>query len=181
MRKLVIGLIVVLAAGCSPAPSANIGANASAVLRPKVAAIRSAAVEGDRSGAARQLDSLRTTVTDLVRRAILSQEDARTILDAAADVEENLGLIQSRQSTPLQRPPSAAPPPSPTAIPSIVVPSQEPSPVETQKPEEENEEGNEEGNEGPGSQNSGNQKEQSPQGNASGTDGADEAVAPDNS
>jgi hypothetical protein len=132
-------------------------------------------VSGDRSRAASQLDRLRASVTDLVRRGDLGQEDARTVLDAAADVEENLGLIRTRQASPLQRRPSAAPPPSPTPIPSIVVPSQEPSPVETQNPEE----GDDETNQGPGSQNSGNQEGQTPPGNA-GQQGADEVAAPEN-
>lgn len=113
MRKTIgIALLVVLSGllpSCGGQPS--ISPEASAILAPQVAGIRAAAAEGDRDRASQHLNRLQTNVAEMIRTGKLSDESARAILDAAAEVESALHLIPSRPRpvTPEQataRPPS---------------------------------------------------------------------------
>lgn len=142
MRRALLACAVaaILAnAGCGQT-DADISREASAVLAPQVAAIRSAAVGENRTQAARQLTGLRESVAELTRTGKLSQDAARKILDAAAEVEDNLDLIPSKQAPPPVRrqspekaPEPSRPPPSPAAPASPPPPPSpvgEPSPVD---------------------------------------------------
>ncbi len=182
--------VALAAAGCGQT-DANIGREASAVLAPQVASIRSAAVGENRSQAAQRLTTLRESVADLTRTGKLSQDAARKILDAAAEVEDNLDLIPSRQSTPVRRqPPAKAPEPSPPAVtpatpaspPPPPSPIGEPSPRQKDgsgEPGQDNDQGGGQGQQPPGDeQQSGTQL----QGQSSGLEGGDDVAitgAPD--
>jgi outer membrane biosynthesis protein TonB len=140
-RALLAGAVaaILATAGCGQT-DANISREASAVLAPQVSAIRSAAVGENRTQAARELTSLRESVAELTRTGKLSQDSARKILDAAAEVEDNLDLIPTRQApppvrrqSPAKAPEPTRPPPSPAAPatpPPPPSPVGQPSPVE---------------------------------------------------
>jgi hypothetical protein len=139
-RALLAGAVAasLATAGCGQT-DANISREASAVLAPQVSAIRSAAVGENRTQAARELTSLRESVAELTRTGKLSQDSARKILDAAAEVEDNLDLIPTRQApppvrrqSPAKAPEPSRPPPSPAApaTPPPPSPVGQPSPVE---------------------------------------------------
>jgi hypothetical protein len=180
MRPIVMACLVLLAASGCGQPETDIGREASATLAPQVAAIRSAAVAQNRTLAAQRLTSLREAVANLTRNRKLSQDAAREILDAAADVEDNLQLITSKTAPPLKRQspasapttsmpavtPATPPPPPPNEQPGPIV---EPSPAVTS--------GN--NNSGEGSEQDGTQPDNEkqgngqPQGESSGKDGDD--------
>jgi outer membrane biosynthesis protein TonB len=139
-RALLAGAVaaILATAGCGQT-DANISREASAVLAPQVSAIRSAAVGENRTQAARELTSLRESVAELTRTGKLSQDAARKILDAAAEVEDNLDLIPTRQAPPPVRRQAPAKAPEPTrpavspaapATPPPPSPAGQPSPVE---------------------------------------------------
>ena len=89
MRRLGTLLLLLLMACGQEAD--GIGQNAAAALEPQVQEVRAAATNGDRTGAAARLADLRQTVAGLRQRGELSEEDAATVLAAAAAVEAQLG------------------------------------------------------------------------------------------
>ncbi|HEX2259506.1 MAG TPA: hypothetical protein VHJ40_07170 [Actinomycetota bacterium] len=95
MRTIVaIALLIVLSSLLlSCGEQTNISPEASAILAPQVAGIRAAAADGDRGRASQHLNRLQTNVAELIRTGKLSEESARAILDAAAEVESTLNLI----------------------------------------------------------------------------------------
>jgi hypothetical protein len=107
--------LLMLLSGLAPscAEQTNISPEASALLAPQVEGIRAAAAEGDRDSASRHLNRLQINVAEMIRTGKLSQDSARAILDAAAEVESNLDLIPSR-SGPVRAEPEATSSPSPS-------------------------------------------------------------------
>jgi hypothetical protein len=80
-----------------------------------VETIRAAAAAGDRAGAQAGLDSLRRTVAELRQAGAMSQGEAGDVLDAAAGVEAQLGLLPAPAPPPTAPSTTAttAPPPPP--------------------------------------------------------------------
>lgn len=91
MRRLALGIVMLLAlAGCGDS-SSGIGQTAASQLGPQVEQVKVAAMSGDRASAAAKLAQLRASVTDLRQGKQLSEAGAAKVLAAAAELEAQLG------------------------------------------------------------------------------------------
>ena len=175
MKKFLAGIALVLTlVACGQEPT-NIGPEASSVLGPRVAALRAAAERGDRNGAFRSLEDVRSSVGLLLRQRTLTEQQARGILDAVQEVERNLGLIRATASpSPLRRRPTTAPSRAPSPPPVVETPKVEPTPEQTQIPEEKSEE-NQGGDQQqrPGDRNGKSQQDDGGQQGSGGQDGTE--------
>ncbi len=91
MRRLALGILILLVmAGCGDSAS-GIGQTAASQLGPQVEQVKAAAMSGNRASAATTLAQLRASVTDLRQGNLLSEAGATKVLAAAAEVEAQLG------------------------------------------------------------------------------------------
>ncbi len=91
MRRLALGIFILLVlAGCGGSTS-GIGQTAADQLGPQVEEVKAAAMSGDRASATAKLAQLRASVTDLRQGNLLSEAGATKVLAAAAEVEAQLG------------------------------------------------------------------------------------------
>ena len=72
---------------------------ASALLAPRVEAIRSAAAAGDRATAQAEVSQVRRTLADLRAAGTIAASEADTVLLALAGVEQQLGLLPEPTTT----------------------------------------------------------------------------------
>jgi hypothetical protein len=72
---------------------------ASALLVPRVEAIRSAAAGGDRATAQAEAGRVRQTLSDLRAAGTIDASEADTVLQALAGVEQQLGLLPEPTTT----------------------------------------------------------------------------------
>ena len=97
-RNVALALALTLAAGCG-ASDTGVSQAAGAQFRSQVDAIRSAAVQGNRSAAARRLAQLLATVAMLRAKGELSDSAAARIRRAAAGVNAELSLLPAPSTT----------------------------------------------------------------------------------
>ena len=102
-----LGVATVLALSACGGAGDDLSEATTAQLESQVAAIRAAAVAGDRPGAEAAVAKLRTTVTQLEQAGDMSAERARDVLAAAAAVEIQLGLLPAPTTTTAPPPPPA--------------------------------------------------------------------------
>jgi hypothetical protein len=74
--------------------------SAAADLSARVASVRAAVSDGDRSAAEAALSDLHLAVVNLTNRGEITEEKADDILDAVANVESALPLLGSTTTTP---------------------------------------------------------------------------------
>lgn len=98
-RRIAVGLCVAVLAACGGDDPAVTGAARDA-LAPRVAEIRALAESGEPESAALELEELRTAVEELRAAGELTEEGARTVLEAAAQVESQLVLITTTTQPP---------------------------------------------------------------------------------
>jgi hypothetical protein len=96
-QRAVAALLLLGLAGCG-APD-TLSRSAAARLQPQVAAIRTAAVSGDRAGALAAAAQLRQMVADLRRTDGITAKQASEVLAAAAQVEAQLALLSAPETT----------------------------------------------------------------------------------
>jgi hypothetical protein len=87
-----------LLAGCGDEDH-RLSDEASALLAPRVQAIRSAAAAGDRAAAQAEAGRVRQTIADLQAAGAVDAAEADTVLEALASVEEQLGLLPEPTTT----------------------------------------------------------------------------------
>ena len=148
MRTIVAVALLIILCGLllSCGGPASISPEASAILAPQVAGIRAAAADGDRGRASQHLNRLQTNVAEMIRTGKLSEESARAILDAAAEVESTLHMIPSRPSPVRVEPEVTSGPPSRFSDSQ----DQENKGEKDARDEDEDDDGNGKGNQGKG-------------------------------
>jgi hypothetical protein len=87
-----------LLAGCGDEDH-RLSDEASALLAPRVEAIRSAAAAGDRAAAQAEADRVRQTLNDLQAAGAVDGAEAATVLKALESVEEQFGLLPEPTTT----------------------------------------------------------------------------------
>ena len=107
MRRLAVAAVLVVLAGCG-SRQPGIGATASEVLGPQVAAIREAVEAGSAETATERLELLKITALRLRQEGTLDEEAWTRVLQAAQDVEAFLA-VESQPQTSEDSPPLEVP------------------------------------------------------------------------
>ena len=103
MKRPVLAAAMLIAAGSLLAGCGEedhrLPDEASALLAPRVEAIRSAAAAGDRATAQAEVSQVRRTLADLRAAGTIAASEADTVLLALAGVEQQLGLLPEPTTT----------------------------------------------------------------------------------
>jgi hypothetical protein len=103
VKPATLGVAVMIAAGSLLAGCGDedhrLSDEASALLAPRVEAIRSAAAAGDRAAAQAEADRVRQTLNDLQAAGAVDGAEAATVLKALESVEEQFGLLPEPTTT----------------------------------------------------------------------------------
>ncbi len=99
LARLLVLLIALGALGSCGKEDGGLSDAASALLAPRVEAIKAAAAAGDRATAEAEAARLRQTLEELKTAGTIDTDEATRVLEALAGVEQQLGLIPTTTTT----------------------------------------------------------------------------------